>query len=273
MLCESRQSTNMADWWSDSTSDEEDGLNEIVEIIQRFPLRILSHYLRTGKVYWQRSASGFWRSLHRSNKNLQRKVDIHGFTAVSDYAVERHAENLWSAGGKERFFLLPSEQWRVLGQGQHPPFERRFWNTSHGQQRQGRFWEVVRQEHNRGLHASARGIPERSAPGRLVVRHFQGKWGLLWRWCASVAPMFHEVFPCLPSHHTNNAGHVGLVPHRGYLQKDTQSKMAKTWLAFLDTCYLEGKLQYTGKDAGEKKIYTLGGLYKVDGFPEEENTV
>ena len=66
---------------------------------------------------------------------------------------------------------------------------------------------------------------------------------------------------------------VGLVPHKGYLQKDIQSKMAKTWLAFLDSCYLEGKLQYAGKDAGEKKIYILGGLYKVDGFLEEENTV
>ena len=66
---------------------------------------------------------------------------------------------------------------------------------------------------------------------------------------------------------------VGLVPHKGYLQKDIQSKMAKTWLAFLDTCYLEGKLHYAGKDAWEKKIYNLGGLYKVDGFLEEENTV
>ena len=55
---------------------------------------------------------------------------------------------------------------------------------------------------------------------------------------------------------------VGLVPHKGYLQKDVQSKMAKTWLAFLDTCYLEGKLQYAGKDAGEKKISILWGLYK-----------
>lgn len=66
---------------------------------------------------------------------------------------------------------------------------------------------------------------------------------------------------------------VGLLPHKRYLQKDIQSRMAKTWLAFLDTCYLEGELQYAGKDAGEKKIYILGGLYKVDGFLREENTV
>ena len=66
---------------------------------------------------------------------------------------------------------------------------------------------------------------------------------------------------------------VGLVPHKGYLQKDVQSKMAKTWLAFLDLCYHEGKLTYAGKDAGEKKICILGGLYKVDGFLEEEKTV
>lgn len=65
---------------------------------------------------------------------------------------------------------------------------------------------------------------------------------------------------------------VGLVSHKGYLQKDIQSMMAKTWLAFLDSCYLEGKLQYAGKDAGEKKIHILGRLYKVDGFLEEENT-
>ena len=40
---------------------------------------------------------------------------------------------------KKCFFLLPSEQSRVLGQGQRPPFKRRFRNTIHGQQRQGRF--------------------------------------------------------------------------------------------------------------------------------------
>ena len=66
---------------------------------------------------------------------------------------------------------------------------------------------------------------------------------------------------------------VGLVPNKGYLQKDIQNKMAKTWLAFLNSCYLKGKLQYADKDGGEKKIYILGGLYKVEGFLEEENTV
>ena len=66
---------------------------------------------------------------------------------------------------------------------------------------------------------------------------------------------------------------VGLVPHRGYLQKDVQSKMAKTWLAFLDTCHHEGRLQYAGKDAGKKKICIMGSLYKVDGFLEKEKIV
>lgn len=66
---------------------------------------------------------------------------------------------------------------------------------------------------------------------------------------------------------------VDLVLHRGYLQKDVQSKMAKTWLAFLDTCYHEGRLQYAGKDAGEKKICIMGGLYKVDSFLEMEKIV
>ena len=55
---------------------------------------------------------------------------------------------------------------------------------------------------------------------------------------------------------------VGLVPHGGYLQKDIQSKMAKTWLAFLDTRHRKGRLQSLGKDTGEKTICIMGGLYK-----------
>lgn len=66
---------------------------------------------------------------------------------------------------------------------------------------------------------------------------------------------------------------VGLVFYKGYFQKDIQSKMVKIWLVFFDSCYFEGKLQYVGKDVGEKKIYILGGFYKVDGFLEEENMV
>ena len=49
-------------------------------------------------------------------------------------------------------------------------------------------------------------------------------------------------------------GTVGLVLHKGYVHKDSQSKIALSWLKFLDICHFEGQLKYARKNCGEHKV-------------------
>ena len=68
-------------------------------------------------------------------------------------------------------------------------------------------------------------------------------------------------------------GTVGLVPHKGHVHKDTQSKIALSWLKFLDVCHFEVQLEYAGKNQGEHKVLLRGGILKVDGYLSLTNTV
>ena len=66
---------------------------------------------------------------------------------------------------------------------------------------------------------------------------------------------------------------VGLIPHRGYVQNDVQSRIALVWLSFLDQCYYANDLKFARKDKGEKKITLEHTFVKVDGFHQESNTI
>ena len=67
---------------------------------------------------------------------------------------------------------------------------------------------------------------------------------------------------------------VGLVPHRGYVKGDTQSRIALSWLSFLDQCHFCGELEYARKDSGERKIRLKSNqVLKVDGYHKKTNTV
>ena len=62
-------------------------------------------------------------------------------------------------------------------------------------------------------------------------------------------------------------GTVGLGPQKGYVHKNTQSKIALSWLKFLDICHFEGQLEYAGKDRREHKVRLRGGILKSRGLP------
>ncbi len=60
---------------------------------------------------------------------------------------------------------------------------------------------------------------------------------------------------------------VPLLPHNGYSGKDIQSKVALSWLKFLDEFHYAGELMYAGKNKGEYKIALPNNRYvKVDGI-------
>lgn len=60
-------------------------------------------------------------------------------------------------------------------------------------------------------------------------------------------------------------GLVGLDPHKGYVRKHTQSKIADNSLKFLDIYHFKGELEYAGKN-GEHTVLLREGKLKVDSY-------
>ena len=65
---------------------------------------------------------------------------------------------------------------------------------------------------------------------------------------------------------------VGLMPYGGYVSRNRQSKIAISWLAFLDICHCNNRLKYASKGDGEKKLFLPKHKWlRVDGYLEKEN--
>ena len=69
---------------------------------------------------------------------------------------------------------------------------------------------------------------------------------------------------------------IGLVPPMGYLQRDVASKVARTWLVYVEACMPPQDAEnftYVGKNEGEFRVPIPHTRYKADGYLPRTRTV
>ena len=87
----------------------------------------------------------------------------------------------------------------------------------------------------------------------------------------SVWPGYNCTLPSMCSHiwrsmMPKDSEEVGLIPYNQYVYNGAQSKVALQWLKYLDRYKYGGRIQYSGKDRGEKLIRVWGGSRHVDSY-------